>query len=481
MSKVSKKPVLKKPVSKKQRVLRWLGYLALAGVGLTGLWLITLNLLAQQLDKQLDQAFQEMEQQFPQTEPNATAKQLDATIAQLGLDLRSPQASSAVRSELTAYLEGQLDTLDDSIAAPPQTVQNFIRQHQGTLDATIKQLNQAEIPNWGFSSARRSDLNAEIPRGLTNSTLFQQLLLVDSFVKMRDNNTAGALAAVDAAWKVNQGVAQDPSLIGQLFKTVGLKQQAIALRKLKNVPAVWGERLASRQKSESIAFLNAVQMEQFMAARMLRDDAQLDALQALEGEIEPGTFQHYLFWSLNALMKPYWRVSVADIALKTPQMKQPILAQDVCAFEPAAIQQQSDKQLAWWNHPDRLGVPMMDVSTPIWPRINQHVMHLQLTQKVLQAKASALKAGKLPSSIPGIETSLCQNTAWRYQVGKDGQATIDFPDQANFAGLRGNKKQGDRLQHRLSAQGTPSTPLKSSTPVKPKVKPSTPVKPNGKL
>jgi hypothetical protein len=441
-------------VQKKSRQwFRWLGGIALVGVGLTGLGMVAMDQVARQLEPQIDRQWEAMNQKFPRTEPNATAKQLDKLMSQLG-GMKSPE-------ELTNYFNQQSDILSDQITPPPAKLVQLIKARRPELDAAIALLNQAEAPMWGFSAERRQTTAAPIPEGLKTSNTLQKWLLVDALAKTQQNNHTEAARSMNAVWQINQGLAQDPSLIGQLFKVIGVKQQAIVLRKMQNLPGDWVDRLAKWQRSDPDVTLAAFQMEQFILVRMLRQ------------ETPPSL--------LGYLLNPYWRASSADVALKSQELMPSLRNQNLCNYDPNQFIQTSKVSLAWWNYPGQLGAPstlddMFAISQ--WNMLGRSMLHLQLAQKVLQAKTIAKQQSQLPNTIPNIATSICPDAEWRYQKSADGQVTIDFPRQADIDTLR-VKNPRDKLQHDLAPSSkTPTTPQKAT---KQSSQSTVSPKPSGKL
>ena len=87
-------------------------------------------------------------------------------------------------------------------------------------------------------------------------------------------------------------------------------------------------------------------------------------------------------------------------------------------------------------------------------KVNKSILDLELTQKILQVKALAAQAGKWPSSVPEMESSICPGAKWLYRLAPDGTMSISFSEQPEW------------LEERLENKGLPFT-YSDKTPPKP--------------
>ena len=64
----------------------------------------------------------------------------------------------------------------------------------------------------------------------------------------------------------------------------------------------------------------------------------------------------------------------------------------------------------------------LDRTLGMWAKLDRLTLDLELTRKVLQAKALRRSdaAGRWPGQVPGIESSACADGSWTYAVGSDG-------------------------------------------------------------
>ena len=60
------------------------------------------------------------------------------------------------------------------------------------------------------------------------------------------------------------------------------------------------------------------------------------------------------------------------------------------------------------------------------------MLDLELTQKILQVKALAAKAGKWPPSVPEMKSSICPGAKWLYRVAPDGTMSISFSEKPKW-------------------------------------------------
>jgi hypothetical protein len=54
------------------------------------------------------------------------------------------------------------------------------------------------------------------------------------------------------------------------------------------------------------------------------------------------------------------------------------------------------------------------------------MLELELTQKILQVKEMAAKEGKLPESLPNMESAVCPGYQWVYGVAEDKRRSLSL-------------------------------------------------------
>ncbi|HSF74967.1 MAG TPA: hypothetical protein VLA84_14325 [Microcoleus sp.] len=89
---------------------------------------------------------------------------------------------------------------------------------------------------------------------------------------------------------------------------------------------------------------------------------------------------------------------------------------------------------------------------------------MELTQKILQVKALAAKAGKWPPSVPDMKSSICPGAKWLYHLAPDGTMSISFSEKPKWQDERFKSSRG--LPFTYSDKTPPQLKKPASTPPK---------------
>ncbi|MEG4288593.1 hypothetical protein Q5692_07220 [Microcoleus sp. C2C3] len=154
------------------------------------------------------------------------------------------------------------------------------------------------------------------------------------------------------------------------------------------------------------------------------------ALFQTETNDPPTLQQKILAWTISPVLvwfKPAIEPYVRFCAIDTYQVYKRSLAasrqHNFCASDSVTVD-----DLAWWNY--------MGGASTAFPRQTskaaQSMLNLELTQKILQVKALAAKAGKWPPSVPEMKSSICRGAKWVYRVAPDGTMSISFSEKPKW-------------------------------------------------
>ena len=480
---------------------KWLKFLGGSAVGLAGLlavWIVGRNYIASVQEKEIEQDLAAYAQRFPTTEPNDAALKLAASLAKLGfnagrrsfppVDLYmasvadfSPseddrKAFEEIRQELKQYLDAEIAKPNDTVNPPSEKLQRYLASKQTALAEIRQQVLNNEVPHWGtdITGMLEGDMGIPLPDYLWQAQ-FQQVLALDILEKYRKGQTEAAAEMLEVSWKLNQSLTESPILISPLVALIVTKYPAGVMRKVDRLPAQWQQRLLERDYRESI--LTSLQGEYlFRFKEWQLFLSRLEASGASSGQgifaafqretNDPPTLQEKILdWTLSQVLvwfklaiEPYVRFCAIDIYQVYQRSLAASRQQNVCASDSVTVD-----DLAWWNYMNfrdwgPTGLPSQT------RKAAKSMVDLELTQKILQVKALAAKAGKWPPSVPEMNSSICPGAKWLYRVAPDGTMSISFSEKPKW------------LEERLkSSRGLPFT-YSDKTPPQPKKRASTPPK-----
>jgi hypothetical protein len=453
---------------------KWLKFLGGSAVGLAGLlavWIVGGNYIASVQEKEIEQDLAAYAQRFPKTEPNDAALKLAASVAKLGInaaggsfypvdrymgsvaDFRSSEddrkAFEEIRQELKQYLDAEIAKPNDTVNPPSEKLQRYLASKQTALAELRQQVLNNEVPQWGtdITWMLEGDITFPLPGYLWQAS-FQEVLALDILEKYRKGQTEAAAEMLEVSWKINQYLTESPFLISQLVALIVTKYSAGVMRKADRLPAQWQQRLLERDYRESmLRSLQGEYLSQFkfwqhfvwkyswystQEASGASSGQGIFALFQTETNGSP-ILEKILDWTLSHVLvwfKPAIEPYVRFFAIDTYQLYQRSLAasrqQNVCASDSVTVH-----DFAWWNY-----MNYMSGASTSFPsqtsKAAKSMLDLELTQKILQVKALAAKAGKWPPSVPEMKSSICPGAKWLYRVAPDGTMSISFSEKPKW-------------------------------------------------
>ena len=489
------------------RPKKWLKFLGGSAVGLAGLlavWIVGGNYIASVQEKEIEQDLAAYAQRFPNTQRNDAALKLAASVAKLGFNAGggsfspvdryigsvadfSPseddrKAFEEIRQELKQYLDAEIAKPNDTVNPPSEKLQRYLASKQTALAELRQQVLNNEVPHWGtdITWMLEGDMTVPLPGYLWQAN-FQQFLALDILEKYRKGQTEAAAEMLEVSWKINQSLTESPLLISPLVALIVTKYQAGVMRKVDRLPAQWQQRLLERDYRESI--LTSLQGEYLSKFKFSQDfvwkyswSSIQEASGASSGQgifalfqtetNDPPTLQEKILeWTLSQVLvwfklaiKPYLRFCAIDIYQVYQRSLAASRQQNVCASDSVTVD-----DLAWWNY-----MNFMDWGPTSLPsqtrKAAKSMVDLELTQKILQVKALAAKAGKWPPSVPEMKSSICPGAKWLYRVAPDGTMSISFSEKPKW------------LEQRLKSNLALPFTYSDKTPPQPKKRASTPPK-----
>ncbi|MEP6994024.1 MAG: hypothetical protein ABI968_05830 [Acidobacteriota bacterium] len=184
--------------------------------------------------------------------PNSVAERVAERSLSLGLDFGGSNVKvehpprEAVRDSRRAaagtWLDAEIASVEDLISDPPAAVRDYLRDHRDAIWSIIAALEK-EPPDWGDRGEEAIYSNET----LLPTILLERILLSTALCEERDGEAIAASRALEASWSLGQPVASRPMAIEQLVSIAIQRLQAGVLRKMKEPPIPWINRLSGDQ------------------------------------------------------------------------------------------------------------------------------------------------------------------------------------------------------------------------------------------
>jgi hypothetical protein len=491
------------PSSRRKKCLKFLGSSAVGLAGLLAVWIVGGNYIASVQEQEIDRDLAAFAQRFPKTERNDSALKLAASIAKLGVntgggtflpvdrymgsvaDFRPSEgdrkAFEEIRKELGKYLDAEMAKPNDTLAPPSEKLQRYLASKQTALAEIRQHVLTNEVPHWGTDiiGIQKGDMTIPLPSYLWQVN-FQQVLALDILEKYRTGETKAAAEMLEVSWKLNPSLIESPILISQLVALIVTRYQAGVMRKIDDLPAQWQQRLLEHDYRESI--LTSLEGEYLLGFKfrqhfiwqyswssiqeamglssVLEIFTETNDTPTLQEKILDWTVSHVFVWFKPAI-KPWIRLSAIDSyqvyqrSLATSRQQVASRQHNVCASDSVTVD-----GFAWWNY--------QGLAPTHWPgqisKAAKSMLDLELTQKILQVKALAAKAGKWPPSVPDMKSSICPGAKWVYRVAPDGTMSISLSEKPKWLEERLKSSRG--LPFTYSDKTPPQRQKPASTPPK---------------
>ncbi len=354
---------------------------------------------------------------FPKREANAAALELERLSAGVGINIaprafedrtRPDEAAQKrygeVRVELRRWLDEQLDRAARGVAPAPPAVTAFLDERRDDLDAVRRHLLSSPTPRWEMELERL--FAAPIPNLLGHLEL-QRVLLADALARAARGDATTALEDLEAGWRLNVALREDPTLIEQLVSMAIARMHAGALRQLGDVPAVWRSRLGEHDFRDS--FMTALRMEGWVWS-------QLDGSEDLQSG---GMTQRVL----ATVAKPYYRYCLAQVSDEYRERLANLTGLEVlCDSDLAAQGADLNVEVPRWNI---VGDSLVPNLTNAVDRMRRLELDLELTGHVLALADPAAAPEELPSAV-------CPADRWLYETSPDGAMSVAFSREISW-------------------------------------------------
>lgn len=337
-----------------------------------------------------------------------TARKLGISLAKIDEGSPSPEALEwkAISPAVGDYGKAELEKATSLAGAPPAEVAAYLSQKAEALQELRNQL-KVTTPSWRMEYSKGAA--APIPNLLGNIEL-TRLLVASSLTAHAAGNESLALADLDAAWRLTEGLEKRPDLICQLV-TLAMRKMAIAtLRKLDGADPVWDSRLSGWDAYKGLATsyqFEAACFPVFLVNWKISGAGEWDS------------------WLGQLPGKPYLRLCGADSQLVLLKMLETLRASNPCADDTVTQKATGFKEsdVPWWNIIGRIALPNL---TNSWQRVKYYDIQAELTRKVLAIKRARGADGKWPAEVQGLLESKCPEQKWTYSISPEGEMSLIY-------------------------------------------------------
>lgn len=396
--------------------------------GLTALGVFIINSLTSSAGRRADAAFNAVEPdaafraRYPAVgAKNASAARLEELADGLSLDLRPrvgtsnrrpAEVDAAVMQAMTAWLKTQHERPDDAIDPLPDPARKWMDAHAQQIEAIATHLDTADDPQWPLvQTGPRSE--QPLPNLLGHMKL-SRVLTVAALDAEAKGDHERAWRFEHAAWKLSRGLLRRPEIISQLISIAGVRMLAATTRKFETpVPAWFAEVAAIRPREE---MYRAFRYEMSSARISSRDAALI-----LGGGVDAASFGERVEAAVTA---PYFQWAGNEVVGATSVEFDALRASDPCGVDAGAAMKRSlEKVSPLARH---FGDMTMSNIANAFGRAANAEIAVEGTRKILEAKQAHRSAQVWPSTLPGIERSVCRDAQWEYSPGDAAAPILRF-------------------------------------------------------
>lgn len=389
------------------------GIAALAA--LAGAWILGGNAYAARRERAVDRAFEDtfgpraaVEAKYAVASTNPEARKAEELAHALGFDLRPRKGRvtgshstvpEAERAAIGDYVTEQVARADGTVKAPPPAAAAVLASHRIALSRLEDALVSGEVPRWAL------DLHGDQEERLVPNALghmqTQRFLIADALASVARGEGAAAARALEASWKLNEGLTSRPEIVSALIAVAVGRLEAGALRMFDASADTWIPRLAAM--GSRALFVEDLVLEHRRSTDIVTRYRRLRP----EGV---GWWGHNL---VSLFDEPGERLAWANYGETWAHA----LAE--LRDEPAFREHPPDPKPGW-----SISSVMMSITIPnirnSFERVDRLALDAELSGKVLRARAARAATGTWPSPSPEVAASRFPGLAWNYAV--DGGA-----------------------------------------------------------
>jgi hypothetical protein len=320
----------------------------------------------------------------PVHDDNATAVRLAELAPAAGVDFKKTEYPPS-QVAMGTYVNAEAMKTGGPVDPPPEDVRLYLDAHKAGLDAVVDLLTRAEPPAWKTDLWPPPD-----PTPLMGLKQLSLVLVARALAGASAGRDVDAARTLSAAWHLSVSLGDFPILIEQLIAMAMAPAPASLARRLAVDAGSWRARLGEY-------------------------DARADTMRAMVAEGGG--------WKWAAGTSQMERAARADYLDVMRVYLVRLRDQKTITAEHAAYSE-SDALRDGWSTGTMIAVMFQPSFDHVWLSANLVTLQIELTDRVLQARALKAKLGKWPAAIPGIETSRVPGAHWVYRAGPDGRMSI---------------------------------------------------------
>ncbi|TVQ56329.1 MAG: hypothetical protein EA366_10035, partial [Spirulina sp. DLM2.Bin59] len=298
---------------------------------------------------------------------------------------------------------------DDHLPEIPDDLVNYLDQHAADLTSFRDRFLQGETPDVGIAyDVRNSKFISEIP-SFSSLLIMTRLFMLRAIQHHQMGQVEEMRANLDAVLQIVEPL-QDRHEVGAQFVKLRLETELLHIvQRLDIFPHSLQEKFQENTRLRNEKMLQSMRFESYYTYAMLSEIS------------EPSDFFE-IGKILSQFSKPYLQVINRELWKVASQIQTELQGSDVCRLNVEEFYTRISP--GRWKILDYSDVIRYQLG--FWTRSQRFQFSFELTEKVHQVKALTRQQGKFPESVPGIETSTCAGSQWRYTVNPDGTATLDL-------------------------------------------------------
>ena len=350
---------------------------------------------------------QAYEAEYPKQGTSAAALEIAELAAKLGIDatvdsgpgarpgLDRTTASGRAISASSEYVNAQLQDSNDAVGPPPPVVASFLEEHAAALAGIVAAGSGRREIAWDIDVTLGTRSPVPAWAGLT---LVQRLIAAQVLVDLRRQDSAAALAGIEAIWQIARSVAARPEMMSELI-AMGHARLAVGLLRKLRVPAYgWETRL--REGEFLREFLTAFQNDAWPSA----DHPGMEENAEVLGRI--------------------YRRFVDGLVERSP-----------CAWTTADLQHSWDVAISGETNPNEIEITISSESIiRMLMKSYRLLLDSELTALVVEARAerAASRDDEWPAGLSDLESRVCPGHFYVY--ARTGAMTLAFQGPAPGTG-----------------------------------------------
>jgi hypothetical protein len=323
---------------------------------------------------------------------NDPGRRLIELARPIGIDLRGLQPSDTELDPLQKAVEGQKHTTGDDPGDAPVEGREVLARHRVALDAVEALLAEAEPPSWPRDLRR---LYATPVPPVIGLRALSALLLARAVDRDRTGDAAGALRALEASSRLDDGLRDRPETLAQLGALAMAEARAGVLRRLAAPPAGWAERMGAHDFRRT--FIATYQMEARLQADYMRSRS------FTWRELLPRAQDGPPTWADRWVTTPYAWWSAADYSRRMRRLAARLRETEPCRLDPAVLDNAITREVPRAN---RIARPALTQATYRWTAVRDVELDEELTRVVLETRA------RPPVNGDAVDSRVCGGLRW---------------------------------------------------------------------